>query len=258
MKKALLLAAVAGILISETPADRAWSILTNALGDLNADRRAAAVHALGVIVNNERARQLAENSLSDPVADVRAAAAESLGQMNANASAEKLFEKMTGDDDTAVVFAAGAALYALDDPRGYGFYYAVLTGQRKTGESLLDSQKKMLQDRKAMEKTGIQAGLGFVPFGNLGYGVVKRVTRDDATPVRAAAAQKLARDPDPRTSEALKWAAADEKANVRAAAITAIAMRGDPKLLSAVTPRLDDENDAVRFAAAAALLRLTK
>ena len=259
MKKGLLFAVVAvGILISETPADQAWSILTTALGDQNVDRRASAVRALGLIVNNERARQLAENSLGDPVAEVRAAAAESLGKMKAKASAPKLAERMTSDNDTAVVFAAGAALYALDDPRGYAFYYAVVTGQRKSGESLLDSQIKMLHDQKAMEKEGLQGALGFVPFGNVGYGVVKRVTRDDASQVRAGALQKLARDPDPRTAEALKWAAADTKWIVRAAAITAIAERGDPKLMSAVTPLLADENDCVRFTAAAATLRLSK
>ena len=137
MKKALLFAAVAaGILVSETPSDRAWSILTNALRDDNADGRAKAVRALGLIVNDERARQLGENSLSDPVADVRAAAADSLGQMNAKASAPKLFERMTTDNDAAVVFAAGVALYALDDPRGYEFYYAVLTGQRTASTAL--------------------------------------------------------------------------------------------------------------------------
>ena len=256
MKKALLFVAVAvSIFILETPADRAWSILTNALGDKQADRRAKAVRALGLIVHNERARQLAENSLSDPVADVRAAAY-SLGEMNARASAPKLVQR-TAENDTAVVFAAGAALYTLGDPQGYEFYYAVLTRRRKSGETLLDSQMKMLQDRKAMAQMGLQAGLGFVPFGSLGCGVVKRVTRDDASQVRAGAVQKLVRDPDPRTSEALKWAAADENWMVRAAAVTAIAQRGDPKLLTALTPRLGDENDSVRFAAAAALLRMT-
>jgi HEAT repeat protein len=169
-----------------------------------------------------------------------------------------LVEQIKADQDAEVVFAAAAALYTLGDPRAYEFYYAVLTGQRKTGDSLVESQLKMLQDRRAVARMGIQAGLGFVPFGSLGYGLVRSRTKDDTSPVRAAAAQKLIRDPDAKTTDALISTAADEKWLVRAAVINAIAQRGDSKLLVAVVPRLDDENDTVRFTAAAAVLRMTK
>lgn len=105
---------------------------------------------------------------------------------------------------------------------------------------------------------GIEQGLGFIPFAGVGYSVFEGVTKDDASPVRAAAAQKLIRDPDPRTAEALTKAAADPKWLVRASAVDAIAKRGDPALLSAVRPLLDDSNETVRFVAAAAIVRLTK
>ena len=76
--------------------------------------------------------------------------------------------------------------------------------------------------------------------------------------MRAAAAEKLARDRDPDTAEALKRTASDDKWLVRAAVIDAIAKRGDPDLLSALWPLLNDDNDTVQFTAAAAIIRLTK
>jgi HEAT repeat protein len=76
--------------------------------------------------------------------------------------------------------------------------------------------------------------------------------------VRAAAAQKLIEDTDPKTVDALMTAAGDGKWVVRAAVLNAIAKREDPKFLPAVMPRLDDENDIVRFTAAATVLRITK
>jgi HEAT repeat protein len=255
-----LLACIAGtgLLTAQTPVDRAWSILNGALSDQSAERRAKAARALGLIANNQKARQMAEKALSDAKPEVRAAAADSLGQMSAKASVPKLVELIKTESDTAVVFAAAGALYALGDPRAYNFYYAVLMGERKSGESLLESQTKMLKDRKAMAQMGLQAGLGFVPFGSLGYTVFKTATKDDASPVRAAAAQRLVRDPDPDTVKALMSAASDDKWMVRASVLNAIAQRGDAKLLSAVQSRLDDENETVRFTAAATVIRLTK
>jgi HEAT repeat protein len=259
MNKVLLIAATgAGLLTAQTPAERSWSVLNTGLNEQSAERRSKAARALGLINNNAKAQQLAEKALSDAKPEVRAAAAYALGQMNAKSSAAKLVDLIKTDKDTAAVFAAAAALHILGDSRAYEFYYAVLTGERKAGESLLESQTKMLQDKKAVAQMGLQAGLGFVPFGSLGYTVFRTATKDDTSPVRAAAAQKLIRDPDPKTTEALMSITSDDKWMVRAAVINAIAERGDPKLLTAVLPRLDDENDTVRFTAAGAILRMSK
>jgi HEAT repeat protein len=112
-------------------------------------------------------------------------------------------------------------------------YYAVLTGERKTGESLIDEEKKMLNDPKKLATFGFEEGIGFVPFGGLGYGVFKTLTKDDVSPVRAAAAVALAYDPDPKSGEALVKAASDKSWIVRAAALDAIAQRNDPQLIAA-------------------------
>jgi hypothetical protein len=70
-------------------------------------------------------------------------------------------------------------------------YYAVLTGQRKTGEPLLESQLKMLKDPQALAKIGFEAGMGFIPFGGVGTKVFKTVTQDKVSPVRAAPPRDL-------------------------------------------------------------------
>ena len=117
---------------------------------------------------------------------------------------------------------------------------------------------KMLKDPKALAQMGLEGGLGLIPFASLGLSVFKTATKDDTSPVRAAAAQKLIRDGDAKTAQALMQCASDKKWLVRAAVVDAIAKRGDPALLKAVWPLLSDENDIVRFSAAATVLRLTK
>lgn len=258
MTRILLIAVTVGTVLSaQTPVDRSWAALNTGFGDKSAETRAKAVRALGLITNNAKAQQIAENALTDPKPEVQAAAAEALGQMGAKTSASKLIAAVKSTD-TSVVFAAASALYTLGDPRAYDIYYAVLTGQRKSGQSLVESQMKMLKDPKAMAQIGVEAGLGFIPFAGIGLSVFKTVTKDDSSPVRAAAAQKLIRDADPKTAAALMECASDKKWLVRAAVVDAIAKRGDPALLKAVWPLLSDENEMVRFSAAATVLRLTK
>jgi HEAT repeat protein len=253
----LITAAVAALLPAQTPVESSWTVLSAGLGDKSAETRGKAVRALGLITNNQKAQQLAETALSDPKPEVQAAAAEALGQMGAKSSVPKLLEAVK-TKETPVVFAAASALYNLGDARAYEVYYAVLTGERKTGESLIDSQMKMLKDPKALAHLGFEQGIGFIPFAGLGLSVLKTTTKDDTSPVRAAAAQKLIRDADSKTTAALMKAASDPKWLVRAAVVDAIAKRGDPALLKSVWPLLSDGNDTVRFNAAAAVLRLTK
>jgi HEAT repeat protein len=257
LKLLTLIAAGAGLLAAQTPVDRSWKVLEGALADKEDATRAKALRALGLVTNNARAQGLAEKALADPKPEAQAAAADALGQMGAKSSAPKLMEALKSAD-TAVVFAAANALYTLGDPRAYEVYYAILTGERKSGQSLVESQMKMLKDPKAMAKMGFEAGIGFIPFGGMGYSVFKLATKDDTSPVRAAAAQRLIRDTDPKTTEALMKMASDDKWLVRAAIVDAIAKRGDPALLKAVWPLLADSNDLVRYTAAATILRLTK
>jgi HEAT repeat protein len=236
--------------------DRAWSILEEGAGDKSSYKRASAIHALALLIANHRAQEMAEKALGDPSANVRVEAATSLGQMGATSSRGKLRAALS-DREVKVVIAATNALYTLKDPIAYDVYYALLTGERKSSNGLLQSELNTLKDRKAAEKLALETGIGFVPFGGMGWEAWKTVTHDDTSPVRAAAAEKLARDPDPKSTEALAQACSDRKWRVRAAAVNAIAKRGDPGMLDSLHPLLFDSNDTVRFDAAAAVVHLS-
>ena len=241
---------------AQTPVERSWTILKSGLADEKDDARAKAVDALGLMAKDHQARQLAEAALADSNSEVRAEAAAALGHIGLRESVPKL-KLAIQDTESAVVFSAASALYSMGDPTGYNVYYAVLTGERKAGDKLMESQMKMLKDPQALGMMGFEVGMGFIPFGGLGFKAIKSIRQDNVTPVRAAAAQKLAHDPDPKSAKALVDATSDEKWLVRASAISAIAQRGDAALLSSVIPKLDDEEDGVRFNAAAAVIRLS-
>jgi HEAT repeat protein len=253
----LIVMFAACFLQAQTPVDKSWSSLMSGATDKSAAKREKAIHALGLIPGDPKAQEMAETALSDENFEVRSAGAEALGQMGAKGSIPKLVAAIS-DKDVTVVLAATNALSALGDDRAYDVYYAMLVGERKSGESLVESQMKMMKDPKALAGMGIEAGLGFIPFAGAGYQVFKMARKDDSSPVRAAAAQKLVRDPDPKSGEALAKVVSDKKWVVRASVADAIAKREDPALLPAVISALDDENDNVKYNAAAAVIRLSK
>lgn len=252
----VVLCLAAGFLPAQKPSDTAWKILKDGVIAKSDDERAKAARVLGMLPHNILARQLAEKALEDTDPGVRAAAATALGQMGATESIPKLKEALKGQE-TEAVFAAADALFRLNDPSAYEVYFAVLRGERKSGQGLMESQMKMLKDPKALAKMGFEQGIGFIPFASIGYGAVKMLRRDDVSPIRAAAALKLARDPDPKSGAALVTSVADDKWIVRAAVVEAIAKRDDPALLGAIVPLLTDDNDTVRYGAAAAVIRLS-
>jgi HEAT repeat protein len=240
-----------------TPKDQAWSVLGAGLAEGNVPKRTTAVQVLGLLPDDPKALEAALKALKDDKPEVRGAAAQALGAMKAKSAAEQLYE-MFSDKDVGVIIAAAHSLIELGDKRGYNVYYAMLTGERKSGQGLLDEQKKMLNDPKKMTQFGFEQGIAFVPFAGLGYGVFKMATKDTSSPVLAAAALMLVKDPDPKSGQALASAASDNKSwIVRAAALNAIALRGETSLLPAAESGLQDDKEEVRYSAAAAVIHLT-
>jgi len=237
------------------PVEQAWSILQSNIEDKSPDKRAKAVRALGLLTNNKRAESMAEKALGDTNADVRVAAATALGAMKATGSKTRLEQAMQ-DNDVRVVVAAANALCAMQDPAAYEVYYALLTGDRKSSNGLVQGQLARFKDRKQLEKLVFQTGIGFVPFGGMSYEAWQTIRHDDASSVRAAAALKLAHDPDPKTRDALVKMRFDKSWQVRLAIVDAIAERGDPALQDSVVTLMWDDADAVRFEAAAAVVKL--
>ncbi len=243
--------------VAQDATQKAWDILNKAASGSNEQNRVQAISVLGLIKNNPQAQALALKALTtDDKPEVRAAAATALGDMSATAAIPQLKSALK-DKDVRVIVSAAHALYVLKQQVAYEVYYAILTGERKSGQGLMKSQKEMLSDPKKMAQLGFEVGIGFVPFGGLSVGVIKAVTKDDASPVRAAAAKILANDSDPRSGEALVKAASDKSWIVRAAALDAIARRGDPNLASRIVNQLDDDKDVVQYVAAAAVIQLS-
>jgi HEAT repeat protein len=240
----------------QTPKDEAWQILDTACASDKTGDHATAVRVLGLMPNDAKALTLAEQGLESDKPEIRAAAAAALGDMRSRISIPKL-RQASQDDDPLVALAAANSLNLMHDHSAYEVYYEVLTRQRKAGKGIIASETSVLKDPKKMAQLGFEEGIGFIPFAGIGWGAVKTITKDDSSPVRAAAAKVLASDPDPATTKALASAAGDKNWLVRVAALEALAKRGDPSALHIVALHMSDEKVAVKYTAAAAVLRLT-
>jgi HEAT repeats len=241
-----------------TERERAWLTLQDGVKEPGADRRAKAVNALGLLSANREAEGMAIEALTDEKYNVRSAAATALGVMHAVHAVPQL-EKALDDDEPAVVLAAANSLMLLKDNRAYDVYYDVLTGNTRPNKGFIKEQLKPFHDPKQVAALGFEEGIGFVPFAGIGYEVVKRVLKSasDTSLVRAAAAKKLAHDPNPASAEALVNATEDKSWIVRAAALDAIAQRGDKSLLPKISGSLKDTKDDVRYMAAACIVHLS-
>ena len=240
-----------------TPAREAWKLLSNGVQSDKTDQRAAAVRALALMRGETRAVKWSTTAIIDDKPKVRAAACEALGELRAVEAIPKLQEALD-DTDISVVLAAAHALHTLKDPSADEAYYSILTGERKGTKGLVAGQLDILKDPKKMALMGFEEGIGFVPFGGIGYSAFKVIHSDDSAPVRAAAARMVAHDPDPVTEDALiRAAVGDKSAIVRGSALTALSERGNPKVIERITPAMSDSKDAVRYTAAAAILHLS-
>ena len=105
---------------------------------------------------------------------------------------------LLGDHELEVIFAAARAPRKLGEPMAFEIYYAALTGEKKSEHGLPENQMKLLKDPKSLAKIGFGQWIGFIPYAGVGLSGLKILTNDDRTPVRAASAQQLAYDPDPR------------------------------------------------------------
>ena len=245
------------------PADEAWTILQTGAANNSTDHRAATMRVLQLIPGNAKAVAMAEKGLQDKESEVRGAAALSLGAMRSKSAVPALVAAAKSDKEGAVLMAAAKALLELGEEKGYSVYYAVLTGQRKTGESLVGDEEKQLNDLlknpKQMEEMAFEQGMGFVPFGGIGLRAfnVIHASEEKGPILKATSIRILAKDPDARTEKALVAATADTHWLVRAAAYDALARRGHPTVLPELAAGLKDDNEEVKLTAAAAVVHLS-
>jgi len=131
-------------------------------------------------------------------------------------------------------------------------------GDKKASAGLMESQLNRIKDPKQLAEMGISQGVGFVPFGGMGYEAYRQIRKHDSSPVRAAAARFLANDPDAMSEDALiQTAVADKEEEVRLAALDALAQRGDPRCIERLMRNLDDSKSSVRYRTAAVILHLS-
>ena len=238
-----------------TGKDKAWDILNSAVVGDAADR-ATAVGVLGLLPDDPQALDLAKHALDDPDLHVRIAGCNALGNMHATSAIPDL-QKALSDKELSVVVAAAHALNQLKDSSAYDVYYAILTGEVKDSKGFVAKQLDTLKDPKQLAQIGFSQGIGFVPFAGMGWEAFRMLHKTDPSPVRAAAAQALATDPDPKTGDALVTATTDKNWIVRVAALEAICKRGEPALLPKIELAMSDPKRKVRYTAAAAVIRLS-
>jgi HEAT repeat protein len=235
--------------------DQAWGILDEGVHHKSADERAKAIDSLSFLPPSGKGEAWAEAGLSDPHIPVRVSAANTLGRMGAQAARPKL-RKALQDPEPAVVVTVANALYVLKDPIASEVYYEILTGEQKPANGLVKRELDQFKNRKYVEKLALQTGFGFVPFGGLGYQAWQTITADTSSAVRALAAERLGKDHDPKSLEALRVACTDKKWQVRAAAVSALGRSGMRSQESSVANLFSDDNDVVRYDAAVALINL--
>jgi HEAT repeat protein len=247
----------------QSPKEQAWAVLQGGAANTSAEQRADTMRALQLIQGDPKAVALVEKGLMDKEPSVRGAAAMSLGVMKSKSSIPKL-EASLRDPEGAVVMAAASALIQLGDEKGYSVYYAMVTGQRKSGDSLVGGEEKeldtLMKNPKQMTEMAFEQGIGYAPFGGVALGAYQAIhsSKENVQMVKATAVRKLAKDPDPRSEKALVAATTDSSWLVRAAAFDALAQRGDSGAVSGIQPGLSDEKDVVKLAAAAAIVQLSK
>lgn len=266
-RSSLVVLAIA-VLVSLAPAQNqdpqqlSWSILQAGATDKSSQQRVTAVTALGMITADRKAVAMAERALKDSDPDVREAAATALGTIKATSSVPAL-ESALKDTSPAVIMAAAKSLVEMNNEEGYDTYYAVATGQMKSGQGLVGSEEsklnQLMHNPKDMAETAFQQGIGFVPFGGIGFGAFKAIhdSGANATLVKATAIKMLAKDPDPRSGKALIAATSDDQWVIRSAAYDALARRGDRSLLSQMALGLTDQQIVVKLTAAAAIAQLS-
>ena len=235
--------------------EQAWNLLREGIKDEKLEHRATAVRVLSLLPGEPEAIKLACEAMTDSKPEVRTAAALDMGPLHAIKEIPHL-KDVLDDKEVSVVLAAAHSLVELHEESGYDVYYAILTGQRK-GKGLIQSQMDTLKDKHKMALLGFQEGIGFIPFAGIGYSAYKTISKDDSTPVRAAAVKVLTDDPDPSIEDVLLDTALNDKSElVRAAAVDAIARRNKFSLVNKIVPAMSDSSDPVKYTAAAAILHL--
>jgi len=206
---------------------------------------------------DRRAVRFAVGALHDKNFNVRAAAVMTLGDLHERSALPELHTALK-DPEVSVALAAAHSLYLLGDKDAYQIYYAILMGDQKSSDGLVQAQLDRLKDPKQLLQMGVEEGIGFVPFGGMSYEAYRQLRSHGDSGARVAAAHILANDPDQVTEDALmQTALSDKNELVQLAALDALAERGDPKCIERLALNLENAKSSVQYRTAAAIIHLS-
>jgi HEAT repeat protein len=211
----------------------------------------------------EKVIQSLDSMLADQDVSVRLAVVSTLGGFDDKSTVPAL-EKALKDPVPDVRFAAGKALYHLQEPDGKQFLLSVVSGKSKATSSYMTREERstlrLMHTPMKLFTTSMETAAKAAPVPGLGFGVssMQGILWDPASSARAAALLLVGRENDSAVLDAVRAALSDKEWSVRAAAIHVIAMRNDPEFRQDLVALLDDKKEAVRFRAAAAYLRLDR
>jgi HEAT repeat protein len=246
---------------AQTSAGAAWDVLNAGLKDKNAEKRKAAVTAVGTIGATPKSVGILEDKLAnDPDPEVRQAAAGMLGDMKSRSSIPKLQQALQKEDE--VSFSAARALWAMGDRSGRALFEEIADGGHTEGPGAVEQAKrqarKTLHDPAALAKMGgeqaADALLG--PF-SIGLKLAVELRKDQTAPARLIGITMLDQECTPSGVKVMESAViADKNDAVRAAAARGLGHCGTRTSEAKLQPLLAFDKYAITLVAAASIVRI--
>ena len=249
---------------TSTPGDRirqAWTILTEADGDLkHTQTRIQALAALGLL-RSPRSSKMIADAMTEPDVDVRTAAVLAAGETKDRNLTTNL-RNMLDDKEPQVVFAAAMTLWKMNDKSGEDILMSVAEGDRSTSPTMMHGTEhkisKDLHDPAKMARLGATQG-AFMLLGPFGYGIMafQFIHQTGGDYARASAIEQLSQEKIEPVHQALIADLGDKDQVVRVAALKGLMEYHDHPTTMAIYVLFVDPKYPVRLTAAAAYLRTT-
>jgi HEAT repeat protein len=245
----------------EQRAERAWSMLADAMADpRHPQTRIQGLAALGLL-RSPRSEKMIEDAMADPDVDVRTAAALAAGQTKDRNMTTPL-RNLLDDKEPQVVFTAAMTLWKMGDRSGEDILMAVADGDRSSSPSLMHGAEhkidKDLHNPSMLARMGAMQGAEMLlgPFG-FGIAAFNFIHQSGGDVARASAIDAIAEERTEPIHKELVAALGDKDPAVRAAAAKGLADYHDHDTSMAVSALFVDPKDPVRLTSAAAYLRTT-
>jgi hypothetical protein len=246
---------------AQTGRDAAWDVLNAGLKEKNAEKRKAAVTAIGTMGTMPKAVSILENELAnDPDPEVREVAAGMLGEMKSRASIPKLKQALQKQDE--VSFTAARALWAMGDRSGRTMLEEIANGGHVDAPGTVEQARR--QARKTMHDPGAMAKMGseqaadalLGPF-SFGLKLAVEMRKDQGAPTRLISINMLDQDCTPSGVKVMEAAVTGDKNDaVRAAAARALGHCGTKASELKLQPLLTFDKYTVALVAAASIVRI--